>query len=292
LITETTPAQEEAVNLRTYRVPEIASHYAALNYLTPCEQLLFRTYIKPGMSILDLGVGGGRTTSYLSRVASRYVGVDYSEAMIHVCKKRFRNLDFLVADASDLSPFEDASFDAIVFSFNGLDCIVPDDKRLQCLRECRRVLRSAGVLIFSSHNPRSILVRADWDRGRLRAFARRFVSQRSVFFPLVVAGITVAKASRVFIRALTRSALRIIRCVPSSAFWHGKGDVYDPVDGGLTIHCSIPDRVVAELAEFDFQLVRVLGDDYPRVSRMLLTDWFYYVFTKTENYSIGGKSCA
>ncbi|HXM23214.1 MAG TPA: class I SAM-dependent methyltransferase [Terriglobales bacterium] len=286
------PVQEEALNLRTYRVPEVASHYAALNYLTPCEQLLFRTYIKPGMAVLDLGVGGGRTTSYLSSVSSLYVGVDYSEAMIHACRKKFPDLDFLRADASDLSAFEDASFDAIVFSFNGLDCVVPDEKRLRCLRACWRVLRPTGVLVFSSHNPRSILVRTDWDRGRLRAFARRLVSHRSAFLPLVVGGLTVAKAIQAFIRAATGSTLKIARRVPSPAFWRGEGDVYDPVDGGLQLHYSIPDRVVAELAEFDFHLVKLMGDDYPRVSRPFLTDWYYYVFSKTDNYSIGGKSCA
>ena len=285
-------AQEEAVNLRTYRASDVASQYAALNYLTPCEQLLFRTYIKPGMGVLDLGVGGGRTTSYLSKVALSYVGVDYSEAMVDACRRKFPNLKFLLADASDLSAFEDASFDAIVFSFNGLDCVVPDEKRLRCLGECWRVLRPAGVLVFSSHNPRSILLRADWDRGRLRAFARRFVSSRSAVFPLVIGGLTVAKAIQAFLRAATGSTLRIIRRVPSPVFWRGSGDLYDPADGGLTVHCAIPDRVFAELAEFDFQLVKLMGDDYPRVSRMFLTDWYYYVFSKTDNHSIGRKSCA
>jgi ubiquinone/menaquinone biosynthesis C-methylase UbiE len=284
--------QEESLNLRTYRVREVASHYAALNYLTRCEQLLFGTYIKPGMAILDLGVGGGRTTSYLSRVGSRYVGVDYSEAMVEACTKRFPDLDFVLGDASDLSAFEDASFDAIVFSFNGMDCVVPDEKRLRCLRECRRLLRPEGMLIFSSHNPRSILIRVEWDRGRLRAFARRFASQRSAFFPLVVGGLTAVKAVQAFVRAAIGSALRTIQRAPSLAFWRGEGDVYDPVDGGLTIHCSTPDRAVAELAAFDFHLVKLMGDDYPRVSRMLLTDWFYYVFSKIDKCSIGRKSCA
>ncbi len=283
---------EDALNLGTYLVPEVASHYATLNYLTPCEQLLFRTYIKPGMAVLDLGVGGGRTTSYLSRVASQYVGVDYSEAMIRACKTKFPNLSFVLADAADLSAFEDASFDAIVFSFNGLDCVVPDRKRLRCLSECWRVLRPAGVLVFSSHNPRSILVRVDWDPGRLRAFARRLVSQRNVFFPLVVAGLTVAKAIQAFMRTATGSTLRIIRRVPSLAFWRGEGNLHDPVDGGLTVHYSIPGRVVAELAELDFQLLKLLGDDFPRVSQIFLTDWYYYAFSKNDNSLIGRKSCA
>lgn len=284
--------QEDAVNLQAYRIPEVASHYAALNYLTPCERLLFQTYIKPGMSILDLGVGGGRTTSYLSKVASRYVGVDFSEAMIRSCRKKFPDLDFLLADASDLSAFEDASFDAIVFSFNGLDSVVPREKRSRCLQECWRVLRPEGVFVFSSHNPRSLLVRADWDRGRLRAFARRFISQQNIFFSQVIAFLTAAKATQAFLSAAFRCVLKTVRRIPSFAFWRGEGELYDSSHGGLRIHCSIPDRVEAELAEFDFHLVRVRGDDYPRTSRMLLTDWYYYVFSKTENCSMGRKPCA
>ena len=286
------PVHQEALNRRTYRRPEVASHYAALRYVTPCEQLLFRTYLKAGGTVLDLGVGGGRTTPCLSRVASRYVGVDYSEAMIHVCRRKFPDLDFVHADASDLSAFEDASFDAIVFSYNGLDCVLPNEKRLRCLRECWRVLRPAGVFVFSSHNPRSILLRADWDRGRLRAFAREFVSQQSALFPLTVAGLTVAKAIQSCVRAAIASTFRTIRRVPTSAFWHGEGDLYDPGDGGVTVHYSIPDRVVAELAKLDFELVKCIGNDYPRASRMFLTEWYYYVFSKPDKCLIGRKPCA
>jgi len=292
LSTETILEPEEAVNLRTYRVPEVASHYATLNYLTPCEQLLFRTYIKPGMTVLDLGVGGGRTTPYLAKIASHYVGVDYSEPMIHACRRKFPDFNFLLADACDLSSFEDASFDAIVFSFNGLDSVVPDENRSRCLRECWRVLRPAGVFVFSSHNPRSLLVRVDWDSGRLRAFARRLVSPRNVCFPLVMGMLTATKATQAFLSAATRATLKVIRRLPTRAFWRGEGDLYDSSHGGLMIHCSIPDRIVAELAEVDFQLVSLIGDDYPRVSQSFLTEWYYYVFYKSGNHSIGRESCA
>lgn len=285
------PVQEEAVNLRTYLFPAVASHYAALKYLTPCERLLFRTYLNRRMTILDLGVGGGRTTAYLSRVALHYVGVDYSEAMIRECKRRFPGLDFVLADAADLSRFENASFDAIVFSFNGLDSVVPNEKRSRCLRECWRVLRPAGILIFSCHNPRSVLVRAEWDGGRLRAFARRLTPQRNVCFRIVLGALIGLKGTHAFLSAAIGSAWKIIRLVPSSAFWRGEGELHDSSHGGLTIHCSTPNRVMAELKEFDFELVRLMGDDYPRVSRAFLTDWYYYVFCKTDNSSIG-ESCA
>jgi ubiquinone/menaquinone biosynthesis C-methylase UbiE len=292
VITETLPAQEEAANLRTYGIPEIASYYAALNYLTPCEKLLFQSYIKLGMNVLDLGVGGGRTTAYLSRIASRYVGIDYSEAMVQACKKKFPHQDFCLADASDLSLFEDESFDAVVFSFNGIDSVIPDEKRLRCLRECWRVLRPEGVFIFSAHNPRSLLVRAAWDGGRLKAFARRFMSQRNVCFPLVVILLTAVKAAHAFFSAVARSMVRVIRRIPNRAFWHGEGNLYDSSHGGLTIHCSTPEWVIAKLAELDFQIVTFLGDDYPRTSRAFFTDWYYYVFTKSADSTIGRKSCA
>ena len=191
-----------------------------------------------------------------------------------------------------MSAFDDASFDAIVFSFNGLDSVIPKEKRSRCLRECWRVLRPAGVLVFSSHNPRSVLVRPNWDRGRLRAFARRFTSQKNASFSQIVTVLTAAKATHAFLSAAIGSALKISRRIPTSTFWRGEGDVYDSSHGGLRIHCAIPDRVVAELTEFDFHLVRVIGDDYPRASRMFLTDWYYYVFSKTDNGSIGRKPCA
>src|ERR1700685_987883 len=138
-------------NLEAYNSPELTSHYSSLNYLTPCERLLFDQYLTPGMTILDLGVGGGRTTSYLSSVAGRYVGADYAPEMINICQKKFPDLEFEAADAADLSIFPESTFDAVVMAFNGIDCIFPDGSRYQAFREIHRILKPKGVLIFSSH---------------------------------------------------------------------------------------------------------------------------------------------
>ena len=77
----------ETSNLATWSKPEVASYYSSLTYLTPCEQLLFDKYLRPGMAILDMGVGGGRTTPYLSSIAGRYVGADYSAEMIAAMRR-------------------------------------------------------------------------------------------------------------------------------------------------------------------------------------------------------------
>lgn len=281
--------ETKAANLQAYRDPKVVSHYAALDYLTACERVLFDTYIKPGMAILDIGVGGGRTAPYLSRKAARYVGVDYSEEMVQSCRRKFPELEFWVSDASDLSGFSNESFDAIVIAFNGLDCVSPEQRRWQCLRECGRVLRAGGVLIFSSHNPRSIIVRPGWDRGRLRAFAGKLVSERSVFFPATLWALTVVKAGHSFLRAAAETGGRMLRRVPRPAFWRGEGYLFDPAHGGWMAHCWTPGRVRRELARFEFRQLALLGDDYPRRSGKLVTDWYYYVFSKD---SAAGELCA
>ena len=88
---------------QVYRDPEVVSHYASLNYLTPCERLLFDTYIKPGRRFSTSGSVEGARPRISRSKASRYVGVDYSEEMIKTCRNKFPQLEFEVADASDLS---------------------------------------------------------------------------------------------------------------------------------------------------------------------------------------------
>ncbi len=273
-------AIQDVDNFAVYSSAHVAEHYASLDYLTPCEQLLFDKYIVPGMAVLDAGVGGGRTTTRLARNAGRYVGIDYSDAMVSNCRKRFPELNFQTADASDLSAFADNSFNAIVMAFNSVDYIVPETRRWQCFKECRRVLQPRGILIFSSHNPRSVLTRPGWNPRRLREFAGQFISESSFAFPLVVFLLTALRASHAILRAIGTSLARIIRRAPTAAFWRGEGHLIDSAHGGLLTHYWTPQRAVAELSSFNFRLAEILGDDFPRKSRPLVTDWYYYVFVK------------
>jgi len=267
-------------NLAIYSSPEVAGLYAGMTDLAPCEQLLFDAYLHPGMTILDLGVGGGRTTPYLSSIASRYVGIDYSGEMIRVCRRRFPHLQFEVLDASDLSLFADASFDAAVFSYNGLDNLAPNEKRQQCLRECHRVLRKGGVLIFSSHNPRSLFLGLQWDRQRLRALANRLAGGARPLFYLALAALTCGRIGWALLRSFVRAIPRAFRRLPTVAFWKGEGYVLDPTHGGLVTHCGVPDRVIAELTKFHFRLLQLVPEDYPRKGCQGSTRWYYYAFSK------------
>src|SRR5690349_13654780 len=196
-------ASDQAAHLKVYTTPEIVARYAAMDSLSTCEQVLFDTYLRQGMAILDLGVGAGRTTPRLSSIASHYVGVDYSEEMIRTCRRKFPHLQFFIADAADLSQFADASFDAVVFSYNGLDC----------LRECHRALKPGGVYIFSTHNPRGLFLDWRWDRERLRLLANRISKGEGILFHLTLAALTCARVTlavaRSFVKAIPRARWRL-----------------------------------------------------------------------------------
>jgi SAM-dependent methyltransferase len=272
---------ESDPNILTYNAPAVVKYYAALNYLTPCEQLLFDAYLKPGTAILDLGVGGGRTTPYLSSLAERYVGFDYASEMIASCRKKFPHLDFEVGNVADLSRFSSSSFDAVVMAFNGMDYVIPDESRFRTLREIGRVLKPEGILIFSSHNPRSIWVRVSWNAQRVRKLAETVVGCDSILFRPLMWSLTAVRVILVGLQAVLQSLGRAARRLPTRAFWQGQGYLIDPVHGGLKTHLAAPVKVARELGRFGFCLLRVLGDDYPRVSRSYVTDWYYYVFSKT-----------
>jgi SAM-dependent methyltransferase len=267
-------------SLETYDAPEVVAHYAALEYLTACERLLFEAYIPAGSAILDLGVGGGRTTSFLARRASRYVGADNAPAMIRACQAKFPGLEFVVANASDLAGFPNGSFDAVVFGFNGIDYVLPEPSRRNCFEQVHRLLKSGGVMIFSSHNARAVMVRPNWSQERLRRIARRCSAEQRLLYGSFLAILTSAR----FLLACAQSARmtmpRLLKRIPSATFWRGQGTLVDSAHGGLLTYYSTPARVTAELAAVHFRPERVLGDDFPQTSHAYATDWYYYVFRK------------
>jgi ubiquinone/menaquinone biosynthesis C-methylase UbiE len=141
-------------NHSTYESSYAVREYATQSALQPPEQTIL-DLILPELGtarMLDLGVGGGRTTLHFAPHAASYVGADYSQGMIDACLERFDDqpYQFKVADARAL-PFPDRSFDFVLFSFNGIDYVSHEDRR-RVLAEVRRVLRAGGRFAFSTHN--------------------------------------------------------------------------------------------------------------------------------------------
>jgi SAM-dependent methyltransferase len=244
-------------NLHTYESEQVVSFYERQADLQPCETYLFRKYIRPGAAVLDMGVGGGRTTQALSSTAGRYVGADYSRAMVDACARRYPGLEFRHCDATQMTQFASGEFDVMVFSFNGIDYITDGDARARCLAEASRVLRDGGVFIFSSHNARQLGI---WP---------------------VYQGASASQAAWRTVRALGKSAVIAGRTLRSGAYVRGEGYIRDPVHGGgIRTYVSTPAAFRPQLARTGLRIVEIVRGPHPDVRADALTSWHYYACRK------------
>ncbi|MBD2188257.1 class I SAM-dependent methyltransferase [Pseudanabaena mucicola] len=154
-------------NYQVYTAREIVQHYSQLRQLQPAEQTILDLLQNQWSSInmLDIGVGGGRTTQHFSSIVQEYTGIDYAQEMITACQKRFpastQARSFAVGDARNMQQFADKSFNFILFSFNGIDSLSHSD-RLQVFQEVSRVSKSGGYFFFSSHSLQGLEREFNW----------------------------------------------------------------------------------------------------------------------------------
>ncbi|MBD2177424.1 class I SAM-dependent methyltransferase [Pseudanabaena sp. FACHB-1998] len=158
-------------NHQVYTASEIVNHYRQLCQLQPAEQTILNLFRNEWSRIkmLDIGVGGGRTTQHFSEIVQEYMGIDYAQEMITACQKRFpastqlssRSRKFELGDARNMSQFANNSFDFILFSFNGLDTL-SHLERLQVFQEISRIGKSGGYFFFSSHSLQGLEREFNW----------------------------------------------------------------------------------------------------------------------------------
>lgn len=141
----------DVVNRATWR--DVAREFALEGWSDEGELAAFSAVadVVRGGSILDLGVGAGRTVALLRLLSSDYVGTDYTPAMVEVARGRHPGVDLRVGDARNLIGFADGSQSLVNFSLNGIDAVDHDDRQL-ILAEVRRVLQPGGRVVISTLN--------------------------------------------------------------------------------------------------------------------------------------------
>ncbi len=165
-----------------------------------------------------------------------YIGVDYAESMVDAVRRRFAsrltNARFERADARDLADFADASLDAVIFSFNGVDTLAPTERQ-QFFQEARRILKGGGLLAFSSHNLAALDQVFRFKRGRSLAAL-------------------IENTKRKFIQMTRNPSLAQLM----ARDW---ATVYDGTHGKLLCHYYVkPAAQVAALKEMGFTDIRVI----------------------------------
>lgn len=110
--------------------------------------------INTGNNILDLCCGTGDLAILANKIQPQchITGVDFSEKMLEIAKRKSDKIHFLQADATNL-PFEDNTFDIVTMGF-GLRNIQNAEKTIE---EVQRVLKPDGKFLHLDFGEKNIL---------------------------------------------------------------------------------------------------------------------------------------
>ncbi|MFH1841180.1 MAG: methyltransferase domain-containing protein [Candidatus Nealsonbacteria bacterium] len=126
----------------------ISEEFSSTRHSVWPEIYILKKYTEDGDKILDLGCGNGRLLELFQGKKIEYFGVDNSEKLVELAKRKYPEANFQTADAFEL-PFPDNRFDK-VYSVAVLHHIPSKELRLKFLDEVSRVLKPGGSLILTA----------------------------------------------------------------------------------------------------------------------------------------------
>lgn len=119
--------------------------------------------LQEGSAVLDVGCGTGALLSLLHDHGFEVSGVDQSERMLAIARRKNPAIHFEQADLLLGLPYDDGAFDYTIASYvaHGLD----SEKRIRMYHEMKRVTKRA-VLIFDYNDKRTLLTSlVEWLEG-------------------------------------------------------------------------------------------------------------------------------
>jgi SAM-dependent methyltransferase len=108
------------------------------------QTVLARLQAKEGARLLDIGCGAGLFCQLAAAQGVLVSGIDATEALIRIARRRTRSGDFRIGDMEAL-PFIEGQFD-FVTAFNSIQFA---ESPLNALRQARRMLKPEGVLAIA-----------------------------------------------------------------------------------------------------------------------------------------------
>lgn len=142
-----------------YSQEDVVDHYARATAevgLWRSEEKIFQRVFQPSDQLLELGCGTGRIAIGLYELGyKKLFATDVSRKMVsrarNLCTLLEYDIPFGVQDATALG-FADASFNGVIFGFNGLMQIPEKEQRTLAMKEIFRVLKPGGWFVFTAHD--------------------------------------------------------------------------------------------------------------------------------------------
>lgn len=102
-------------------------------------------------SVLEIGCGTGRITTHLDLNNIKVTGVDISEEMLRVARKKSPRVSWILSDMRNLSI--NNLFDLIILPYNCFLMLLNLEDAESCLTSLRRHLQIGGKLVIDIVNP-------------------------------------------------------------------------------------------------------------------------------------------
>jgi len=117
------------------------------------ERYLIEKYLENRGKLIEAGTGGGRISLEITKKYKDIdiVAFDFVKEMIETASAKSENINFLVADASDLSIFDNECFDFALY-LQQIVSFVPLSLIPILLEEIYRILKKDGIVILSFLN--------------------------------------------------------------------------------------------------------------------------------------------
>ncbi len=135
-------------NKRVYNA--IATHFSDTRSFVWNDIIGLERFTVPGNTILDVGCGNGRLYQLFSKMQVQYIGIDQSEGLITIARKKFPLGRFLLGTMNNTA-LSEGSIDVIyaIASFHHLPTV---SLRVQALQEMKRILKPNGTIIMLNWN--------------------------------------------------------------------------------------------------------------------------------------------
>jgi ubiquinone/menaquinone biosynthesis C-methylase UbiE len=133
---------KDTINWYDANAEKYAADSDGITFESTARQFLEK--LNPNPKILEAGCGSGRDAITLSELGAEVTGVDASEGLIAVAKKKSSDIEFLVCNFLDL-PLLDETFDG-VWSHASLVHLDTISDVKSALSEFYRVLKNEGYL--------------------------------------------------------------------------------------------------------------------------------------------------
>ncbi len=144
-------SEQRSTNDRLWQREDLVRRYTGRELRPAEEQMLHEHREALSGRVLEVGAGAGRLTGHLGDLAHEVTAIDISPHMLAALRGRYPRIQAEQRDLRDLGAYGEASFDAVVASYNIAD-ILDDEERGEFLDHLHRILAPGGLLILSGHN--------------------------------------------------------------------------------------------------------------------------------------------